>query len=134
MPNLRELAVSDVKSLNTKDWGLQVELTDPAGIRYTTDAETGETLKAIQVLYDYRKFNPETGEEIIVHEPIVIMALGSLSRVPVAGEKWQIKFPIDPANPAVLSDDYVLSELRAPEGGQSLGYIRLYPHKVKQSA
>ena len=115
------------------DWGLPVELTDPDGKEYKTDDETGNTLQAVQILYDYRKFDPETGQEIIVHEPIVIMAKSSLERVPVSGENWHIRFPVDPASPNTLSD-FVLSKVRAPEGGDSLGYIRLYPHKAEQSA
>lgn len=129
--NLRELAVTDVKNLNTADWALKIELTDPDGNRYTTDNETGEVLKAIQILYDYRKIDPDTGEEITINEPVVTVARGALSRVPAPGERWFIKLPIDPSDTATL-EDFVLSPTRAPEGGRSLGFIRLYPQRVKQ--
>jgi hypothetical protein len=132
--NLRELAVSDSKSLNIKDWGLVVQLISPSGIKYNTDNETGEILKAKQILYDYRKLDPSTGEEITVNEPVVVMARSSLAVIPKAGEKWVMKFPADPnqSETATLSE-FVLSETRAPEGGRSLGDIRLYPQKVVQS-
>lgn len=132
MPNLRELAVEDVKNLNVKDWGLRIELCDPDGIWYTTDNETGETLKAIQILYDYRKLNPETGEEITVHEPIVSIARLSLSRVPIPGESWVIKMPIEPSESADLVTR-VITRARSLEGGESLGFVRLYPGAVIQS-
>ena len=135
MPNLRELAVSDLRELNLKDWSGRVNLISPDGTRYETDAVSGEALRAIQILYDYRKMSPETGEDITVNEPVVSIALASLTRVPVAGEKWFIQIPEDPAdqsdNPTFM--ELVLSPVRAPEGGKSLGFIRLYPTKAKQS-
>lgn len=130
--NLRELAVKDVKSLNTKDWGLPIELCSPDGTWYTTDAETGEQLKAIQILYDYRKLNPETGEEVTVHEPIVVIAKAALTRIPISGENWIIKIPTTPSETAQL-ETRVINKARATEGGASLGYIRMYPGKVVQS-
>lgn len=130
--NLRELAVVDVKSQNTKDWGLPIELIDPDGNEVTTDNETGETLKAIQILYDYRKLNPDTGEEITVHEPIVTISRSSLARVPVPGERWIVRMPIDPSETAQL-ETRVVTEIRSVEGGRSLGFVRLYPGSVIQS-
>jgi hypothetical protein len=131
MGNLRKLAVSDVKELNQKDWGLPVELTDPDGNKYITDNVTGEKLTAIQILYDYRKLDPGTGEEITVNEPVVTIARSSLSRVPIAGERWHVRIPIEPDPDAELQD-FILSETRAPEGGRSLGFINLYPQKAVQ--
>jgi hypothetical protein len=132
VPNLRELAVADAKTLNVRDWGLKVEFTDPDGNRYITDNETGEELRAMQILYDYRKINPDTGEEIIVNDPVVVMARLSLARIPEAGERWHIRMPADPSTAASL-EDFVLTSTRSPEGGRSLGFIRFYPQKVKQS-
>lgn len=130
--NLRELAVKDMKSQNVKDWGLPIELMDPDGTWYTTDNETGETLKAVQILYDYRKLNPDTGEEITVHEPIVTIARSSLARVPVPGEKWIVKMPTETSESATL-ETRVINKARSIEGGKSLGFVRLYPGSVEQS-
>ena len=127
--NLRTLAVKDVKNLNAKDWGAPIELMSPDGIWQKTDAETGGILQAIQVLYDYRKIDPGTGGEVIVNEPVVTISLSSLSRVPKAGERWVVRFSENPSTPETLSN-FILSEDRAPEGGSSLGFIRLYPQKV----
>ena len=130
--NLRELAVTDMRQLNIKDWSLSVELTDPDGVTYTTDNVTGDPLKAVQILYDYRKLNPDTGEEIVINEPVVTMARTSLARVPLPGENWYMRIPVDPSEGAPL-EDFVLNTDRSPEGGRSLGFIRLYPTRVVQS-
>ena len=69
---------------------------------------------------------------VVVHEPLVTLRRSSLTRVPAAGERWEVKFPISPvAGAAVVS--FMLSAARAPEGGETLGIIRLYVQKVSQS-
>ena len=130
--NLRERAVLDIKNQNLKNWALPVELIDPDGNKYDTDYESGETLQAVQILYDRRDLDPNTGETVIIHEPVIVIALSSLERIPAAGEKWGIKFPLDPTDPDTLSY-YLFTGDRAPEGGNSLGFIRIYPFKVEQS-
>ena len=127
---LRERVRQDNRVLNNRDWGQAIELVSPNGIVYKTDAVTGATLKAAQILYDYRRVNPDTGCEMTINEPVVVIHRDSLTRVPLPGEKWIIRIPLD-ANSALLVD-YVLSPTRPPEGGRSIGFIRLYPQKVKQ--
>jgi hypothetical protein len=135
MPNLRVLAKDDTRELNTADWGLPVKLTDPDGVEYTTDAITGGQLTAVQILYDYKQFSPATGEDKLMNEPIVVMHRASLSRVPQPGETWYMSFPVDPDpdTPEAQWGKFILSPTRAPEGGRSLGVIRLYPRKAVQS-
>lgn len=130
--SLRTRAIDDMKRLNLRDWSDIVELTDPDGIKYDTDNVTGEILKAVQILYDFQKFDPNTGEMVTVNEPVVSMARSSLARVPEAGERWHIRIPIDTGSTTLV--DFVLSATRPPEGGRSLGFIRLYPQKAKQTA
>lgn len=130
--NLRARVTEDMKRLNLRDWGGVVEFTSPDGIKYTTDNETGETLKAVQILYDYRRLNPETGEWLTVNEPVVVMARTSLARIPEAGERWHLRVQLDPLSEDLT--DFVLSSTRAPEGGRSVGFIRFYPTKAKQIA
>ena len=130
--NLRQRAADDMKQLNIADWGLPVELTDPDGIKYTLDADTGETLQSVQILYDRRTLNLATGEETVIKEPIVVIARKSLSRIPVEGEIWHVRMPLDPDPDADLYD-FIFSDVRSPEGGQSLGFIRLYLQRVVQS-
>lgn len=130
--NLRERAVTDMKNLNLKDWGLPVIFIGPDGVKYETDNETGETLKALQILYNRTKVDPDDGSEIVVPEPMVCMARSSLAVIPASGETWIIRMPKDPSPSAPLFD-FVLSEVRAPEGGRSLGFIRFYPQEAEQS-
>ena len=131
--NLRERAVIDVKNQNLKNWALPIILQDPDGNTYDTDNETGEELKAIQILYDSTSQNPDTGDIIIVHEPVITIARSSLSRIPIPGETWHIKFPLDPTDEDTLSN-YTFIPDRSSEGGNSLGFIRIYPLKLVQSS
>jgi len=117
-------------------WGLPVELTGPEGIEIKTSANSPDPQNPLplygQVLYTTVRTNPETGEEMVTTEPVVVLRRSSLSSIPQDGEKWFIKFPKDPSLTAELSN-YVLTPGRATEGGRSIGFIRLYPTKVVQS-
>lgn len=135
MPNLRVLAKKDNRDLNLADWSLPVKLVGPDGTVYDTDAKSGEALQAIQILYDYREFNPSTGVDMLINEPIVVMNRTSLSVIPESGENWYFRFPIDPdpTIPEAQWGQFVLSPTRAPEGGRSVGFIRFYVRKAVQS-
>jgi hypothetical protein len=128
---LRDRVRQDCKALNQKDWGQLITLIDPTGNIINIDATTGDPLRALQILYDYRRVNPSTGGEMIVNEPVVILHRDSLIRVPQPGEKWIIKMPID-INSTVIQD-FIITPTRSPEGGRSIGFIRLYPQKAKQA-
>lgn len=128
--NLRERAESDLAITLEGEWGLPVELVDPAGNEIKTDI-SGNELRG-QVIYEQTKINPNTGEEMIVNEPVITLRRSSLSRVPVAGEKWVIRYPGSPSENAVKVTG-VLSPTHAPDGSTSLGIIRLFPQKVRQA-
>ena len=132
MPELRTRAAEDAKNLNIRDWGLLVGLVSPDGIIHDTDILTGEPLKAVCITYSRVTIIPETGEDMIVPEPIVTLSRLSLARVPKAGENWIVRIPESPTSPTLV--DYMISPTRAPEGGKSLELIRLYLQKVEQSA
>lgn len=102
----------------------QVTLIDPDGVVYSG-------LKSL-VFYDYRRVSPETGEPVVVHEPVVILRRSSLTRIPLAGEKWEIRFPVSPRAGAPIAS-FLLDGKRAPEGGETIGFIRVYPVKVGQA-
>ena len=130
--NLRQRAIIDMKTQNLKNWSMPITLIDPDGIKYDTDNETGEILRAAQILYGYKVENPDTGVPMTVKEPIVVIVLSSLSRVPQPGERWIINIPLSPLNPDILSP-YMITADRPPEGGESLGFVRIYPGKADQS-
>lgn len=124
MPNLRELAESHLAITLEGDFGLPVNLIGPDGIRYNDLIG--------QVIFDIRRLNPETGEEMTVSTPVVTLRRSSLSRIPKAGEKWIVEIPETPSTTADKKQ-YIISPTRAPEGGASIGFIRLYLQDVEQS-
>jgi len=127
---LRSLSRSDSRVLNNKDWGMLIELTAPDGTVYNTDSITGDPLVSMMTLNDAVRLDPDTGETIVVGEPIISIHRDSLVRVPAPGEKWFIKLQLNPDSDTMTS--FMLSPTRSPEGGASLGFIRLYLQKVKQ--
>lgn len=109
----------DFASVDTAGVG-QITLTAPDGTQYAG-------IKGL-VLYDQRRVNPETGLPIVVHEPVLVLRRSTLTRVPVAGETWYVRYPAPPPSTASLRG--VLGPDRAPEGGETIGFVRLYPHDV----
>jgi hypothetical protein len=129
--NLREyIATNGLKLSIEGNFGLPVVLIDPDGVTIDTN-EVGDPLKG-QVLYDKFGIDPETGDEIIIDETSVSLRKTALSRVPVAGERWKIKFPLDPSQPDVLTI-HLLTEDHAPVDGGSIAFIKLLPQSVEQS-
>lgn len=131
MPNLRELAESDLDTTLEGDYGLPVELTDPDGVIYTTKKDSIDLLMG-QILYDTVLVDPATLEQMTVNLPIVSLRRSSLERIPLAGETWHIRIPI---TPSLTADkvDFLMSKDRAPGGGASIGFIKLYLQKATQS-
>jgi hypothetical protein len=130
MVNLREQAEADLGFTLEGEFGLPVELIDPDGKIIDTDLN-GDPLVG-QVLYDTVRESPDTGEDIISNEPVVVLRRSSLSRVPQAGEKWLVRIPVSPSTTAT-KETFVLTKDRPPSGGRSLGFIRLYPTRNVQS-
>lgn len=123
--NLRELAEKDLGRSLEGEWSLPVNLIDPDGARY--DGLRG------QVLFDIVRVNPETGEEVTVQTPVVTLRRSTLARIPAPGENWIVEIPAIPSE-AAAKVQHVLSPTRPPEGGASIGFIRLYLQAVEQSA
>jgi hypothetical protein len=130
MVNLRKQAELDLGQTLEGEFSLPVFLTDPDGVKYTL-ATSGDPLVG-QILYDKIKIDPETGEEIAVKNPIVSLRRSSLTRIPQAGEVWQVQIPITP-DPDAAKVSFILGKARGPEGGASIGFIRLYLQEAEQS-
>lgn len=122
--NLRELAEKDLGRSLEGEWSLPVNLIDPDGVRY--DGLRG------QVLFDIVRVNPETGEEVTVQTPVVTLRRSTLARIPAPGENWIVEIPATPSE-AAAKVQHVLSPTRPPEGGASIGFIRLYLQAVEQA-
>lgn len=122
--NLRELSEKDLGRSLEGEWSLPVNLIDPDGARY--DGLRG------QVLFDIVRVNPETGEEVTVQTPVVTLRRSTLARIPAPGENWIVEIPATPSE-AAAKVQHVLSPTRPPEGGASIGFIRLYLQAVEQA-
>lgn len=129
MTSLRSLAERDLRVTLERD-GDRVNLIDPDGVRYETTVD-GRPLQG-QVLYDVSRINPENAERMTVDMPVVTLRRSSLVRVPRAGETWIVEIPESPV-PGAAMVPFCLSPVRPPEGGASLGFIRLYLQTVEQS-
>jgi hypothetical protein len=120
-----------MRILNNSQWGLRITLIGPDGTVYDNDAISNEPLRAAQILYDYKRVDPKTGGDMTVNQPVVTVARQSLPVIPLNGEKWIIKMPLDPDQsvdaPLV---DFVFTQTRAVEGGRSIGFIRFYPTRA----
>jgi hypothetical protein len=105
-----------------------VELISPDGTLIATSVHGG-TLKGN--VTDAYIVQGDQGEDKVVNEPRVELRISSLSRVPVAGEKWGIRIRAAANNPSLVL--YVLSGDKAPERDGSRGLIYLYPQAVSQA-
>lgn len=130
--NLRERVESSLAMSLEGRWGLPVVLIAPDGAIQEFKAGTTDTPLVGQILYDIVRLNPETGEDVVIPNPVVTLRRSSLNRVPLAGENWIVKIPEEPRTDATMVP-FVLSPTRPPEGGKSIGFIRLYCQQVEQS-
>lgn len=127
--SLRGVSRRDAKQLNQQDWGGLIVLIGPDGTRYDTDIETGQPLKTLMTRNDKYRVIPDTGEDMLTSVPFVVLSLDSIPVAPKAGERWGMEIQFKEGGPLVYHD---ISDERSPEGGGSLGVIRLYPHEVTQ--
>ena len=121
--NLRALAEKHLAVTLEGQWAIEVDLIGPDGKK-----QLG--LKA-QVLYDRIEQNPATGQPVFVNEPVVVLRYSSLDPAPQSKEKWLIRMPVSPVEGAA-KEDFALDQSRTIEGGRSIGFIRVYPKRVRQ--
>lgn len=131
MENLRATAEKDLYESLESEWKMPVELTSPSGIKQVYSANNPTELLGGQVLYSSRRENPETGEIIVVNQPVVTLRVSSLVRVPQAGETWFIKIPVSPIVGAP-KHSFVFTPDRSPEHGTDMGFIKLYLQRISQ--
>ena len=131
MGDLREKHESKLAITLEGRYGLPVELTDPDGVTQLYSKNDPTALLQGQVLYDTSEENPETGETVVLPNPIVTLRRSSLDRIPLDGEAWLVRIPNEPRADAP-KESYVVADL-PPENGRSLGIIRLYLTKPTQS-
>lgn len=129
--NLRERVETDLGKSLEGDFGLPVELITPDAVIINM-RQSDSTPLVGQVLYNSKDVDVETGLPIVVNNPVVTLRRSSLSRIPVAGEKWIVKIPKNPKETDTLIS-FAMDASRPPESGQSMGFIKLYLRAIQQS-
>lgn len=132
MENLRAAQERDLADCIEGEFGADVTLTDPDGTTYNKNAnDLTKNLRA-KIRYRTQSVDPETGEPVIIHRPVVTLRITSLTRVPVDGENWLIQMPISPVSGALLKN-LLFTPDRAIEDGIDMGFIKMYLVEVEQS-
>ena len=121
--SLRERIERDLGRTLEGRFSLPINAVDPLGVRT-------EGIRA-QVLYDTVRVNPDTGEDMVVEAPVITVRRSTLPRIPAPGENWYFEIPITPSETADKTP-YMMSLVRPPEGGRSIGFIRIYLQEVEQ--
>ena len=136
MVNLRQQAESDLKKTLEKEFALPVFITSPDGVKQENSENSADPLNpdalSGQILYSYVAVNPDTGEEIVVNNPIVSLRRSSLVRIPQAGETWVFEIPVTPS-PTADKVPFIMDAGRSPENDDSIGYTRYFLTKAEQS-
>jgi hypothetical protein len=129
LDNLRQEIEHDLYDSLESEWKMPVELTTPDGQVQRYSLNNPSELLGGQVLYFSRRENPDTGEVVVVDQPVVTIRVSSLIRVPKQGERWYIKMPISPVSGAEKKS-FVFTPDRSYEHGTDIGFMRIYPQKV----
>jgi hypothetical protein len=119
--DLRSRAEADL-AYSMRDWGVDITLIDPSGVVY-------DDVRGLSFC-DITKFNPDTGQEVVVPTPHIVLRRSTLTRIPQPGETWVVKVPLDPNGE---QEDLIFSATRPPEGGRTIGFITLFLQKAVQS-
>lgn len=120
--NFRELSESLLNLTVEGPFGLPIDLMAPDGSKFSAVG---------QLVFDRIEENPDSGEIIVVVNPVAVLRRSSLDVVPENGQNWHFRMPLTPDR---LADkfDFVLDESKSISGGKSLGIIRIYMKFVEQ--
>jgi len=133
MENLRAATENDLHDSLEGEWKIPVELIDPDGnVQNMSALNPLETLGG-QVLYYAKQMQPESGEPVVVYQPVVTLRIASLRRVPVPGERWIINMPIGPrVGDPIYSFPFGVD--KSLMHGTDIGFIRFYPQRIDQGS
>ena len=133
MGEQRAIIESDLYETLEGDYGLPVELIAPDGTKQTKSANNPTEDLMGQILYDSIIQDPNTGLDIVVHKPVVSLRRSSLTTVPDAtpGDNWAVRIPLEPS---VSAPKVTFRIGRVTEGGDSIGFVRLYLERIEQSS
>jgi len=131
MENLRAQIETDLYESIEGEWKVEAELTSPDGVTQIYSKNNPTEKLGGQVLYFTRSLNPETGEAIIVNEPVLTLRISSLDRVPANGENWFVRMPTSPQAGAP-KENFVFTSDRAKNAGTDIGFIRMYLQRADE--
>jgi hypothetical protein len=129
----RALIERDLEETLEGDFGLPVELISPTtGNKQTKSANDPTADLWGQVFYETRNMRAESILDVVVHTPWVSLRRSSLDEVPTAENYagWVVRAPMRPSRTAPKVSKRIH---RPPEGGESIGFIRLYLEEIEQS-
>lgn len=133
MGEQRAIIESDLRETLEGDFGLPVELIAPDGTKQLYSANDPTELLQGQILYDSIIQDPNTGLDVVVHKPVVSLRRSSLTTVPDAtpGQNWAVRIPLEPS---VSAPKMTFRIGRVTEGGDSIGFVRLYLERIEQES
>ncbi len=124
MEDLRATQERHLSDVLEGNFGSDIILTGPDGEKQNVRG---------QIRYFTERVDPETGETVVVHKPVVVLRISSLSPAPENGETWFIEMPVSPESGA-SNESFLFTSDRSKETGRDMGFIRLYPEYPEQSA
>jgi hypothetical protein len=131
----RALMESELADVLEGEFALPVILKGPDGVTYATSRNNPLLPLVGHVLYDARREEISDVGPVIIRELVVTLRRTSCPArllAPQAGDKWEIQIPQDPTLGAPMVS-YALDGSKAPEDGRTIGTIRLYPKRARQS-
>ena len=129
---LRERQEKDLQTVLEGKWGTPVSVIYPNGEKQEFKAgSTTESLKG-QVIYPRLVDDPDTGEQIVLDKYVATLRRTSLDQ-DINDQNYQSVFLQFPITNDTTSPKVTFSIDRPPEGGQTLGTVRLYCIATKQS-
>ena len=131
MEDLRAAQEKDLSDCIEGEFGTDVILTDPDGVKYEYSANDPELKLRAKVRYKTISINPETGEPVYDEEISVSIRTTSLTRTPQDGETWGIRLPVSPQVGAPI-EDFLFTPDRAIISGADMGYVKIKPVAVVQ--
>lgn len=131
MSNLLQFLSTASKQVNESLFGVHFRAVGPDGIWKNIDAESGEPLKTMQIIYNSVDEDVQTGAEVIVRTPNVTISNRCLNPFPSPGEHWVFEVPENPM-PGASMKQYAMSRDREYRE-DVLGVTTIYLIEMAQS-
>jgi hypothetical protein len=125
--NNRDLQRRDLEVIEN-DWWIPIRLTAPDKVVYDTAADTNGTLKG-DARAESKAFDSE-GNLILARNVTITIREAALTRIPKEGEDWFVEYPSNFLDSGTFVK-VALSGNNVAVGGDTMGYIKLYPQDLE---